>query len=183
MKQKNSAKRGKYKNTMGHNRFIAVRLKENQRSDLLAIAAAKASSISQIVPTFIGRGIMAVEFHFSPDPVRAEAVFFGRREEADACVAMLARFTRLKPEGSEWHFNLTLTERWGKRIYCTKEFAAFFHGQRGNSAPEGLKFTVERDSRQSPAYRIAFADGWMVRQGRGAGTWTREHLAEDLVRA
>ena len=183
MKQKLSTKRGKYKNAMGHNTFIAVRLKETQHSDLLAIAVAQASSISQVVRTLIVRGVMAVEFHFSPDPVRAEAVFFGRREEADACVAMLARFARLKPESSEWHFDLTLTERWGRRIYCTKEFAAFFHAQRGNTVPEGLKFTVEVDSRQSPAYRTAFAAGWLVRQKRGAGAWTKEHLAEDLVHA
>lgn len=183
MKQKLSMKRGKYKNAMGHNTFIAVRLKETQRSDLLAIAIAQTSSISQVVRALLVRGIMAVEFHFSPDPVRAEAVFFGRREDADACTAMLARFTRLKPEGGEWHFDLALTERWGKRIYCTKEFAAFFHSQHANSVPEGLKFTVEADSRQSPAYRTAFAAGWLVRQERGAGAWTRKHLAEDLVHA
>lgn len=123
---------------------------------------------------------MIVELHFSPDPARAEAVVFERREDADACAATLARFARLKPEGGEWHFDLVLSERWQRRVYCSSEFSAFFR-VRGASLPTGgIRFSVEKDSHQSPGYRVGFAAGWLVRHERSLTQTHRSVMREDL---
>lgn len=128
---------------------------------------------------------MTVDFLFSPDPVRAEAICFGRHDDPDACAVAMMRFARLKPEGKDWHFDLVLSERWRRRIYCTAEFSAFFRRRPGvMERPPGIQFTVEADARQSPGYRVGFVAGWLVRHERGdEEKWTREHLVEDLARA
>ena len=77
-----------------------------------------------------------------------------------------------------------LSERWQRRVYCSSEFSAFFRVRRASLPTGGIRFSVEKDSQQSPGYRIGFAAGWLMRHGRGdLKEWTRADLAEDLVHA
>ena len=73
-----------------------------------------------------------------------------------------------------------LSERWKRRVYCSNEFSAFFRA-RGIALPTGgIRFSAEKDSQQSPGYRIGFAAGWLVRHERSINQTHRSVMREDL---